>query len=97
MRKHIAFAFVQTYLWIAVIALGAILFSHWILYPNIFYDVPRSLETYKDFMVLGGPGRFHRPIGTVMVLTGIGSVILSWSVKSARYWILVSLIIVILG
>jgi hypothetical protein len=32
-----------------------------------------------------------------MVLTGIGAVVLSWSVMPARYWILGSLIIVILG
>jgi hypothetical protein len=97
MRKHIAFAFVQTYLWLALIALGAVLFSHWILYPNIFHDVPRLLETYKGFMVLGGPGHSHRPIGTLTALTGIGSVVLGWGVQPARYWILGSLIIVLLG
>src|SRR5215217_597759 len=44
-KQRIAFAFTLTYLWVMLILLGSILFDTLVLYPNIFHDVPRSLET----------------------------------------------------
>src|SRR5215216_6681420 len=55
-KQRIAFAFTLTYLWVMIILLGSILFDTLVLYPNIFHDVPRSLETAMEFMVVSGPG-----------------------------------------
>ena len=95
MTQRIAFAVILTYLWVMMILLGAILFDTLVLYPDIFYDVPRSLDTAVEFMVVRGPGDFFPPLGFLSWVTGIGSLILCWRVKSARYWILGSLIMIV--
>ncbi len=97
MRQQIAFALVLGYLWVLMILLGAILFETLILYPNIFHDVPGSLETALAFMVVRGPHDFFPLVGNLAMLTGIGSLVLGWRVKSARYWILGSVIIIFVG
>ena len=96
-RQQIAFALVLAYLWVLMILLGAILFETLILYPNIFHDVPGSLETALAFMVVRGPHDFFPLVGNLAMLTGIGSLVLGWRVKSARYWILGSVIIIFVG
>ena len=95
--QQITLAVIVAYLWMLMILLGAIVFETLILYPNIFHDVPGSLETGMAFMVVSGPGDFFPVVGMLAILTGIGSVILSWRVPTARYWILGSLIIIFVG
>ncbi len=94
-KQQIAFVFILTYLWVMMILLGAILFDTLVLYPDVFHDVPRSLETATEFMVVRGPGDFFPPLGFLSWLTGIGSLILGWRVKPARYWILGSLLLMV--
>jgi hypothetical protein len=96
-KQQIAFAFILTYLWVMMILLGGILFDTLILYPDVFHDVPRSLETAMAFMVVRGPRDFFQPVGTLAMLTGIGALILGWRVKSARYWVLGSVIVIFVG
>src|SRR6185503_13299123 len=45
-------------------------------------------------MVVRAPNDFFPPLGFFGWLTGAGSLILGWRVKSARYWILGSLIMI---
>lgn len=94
-KQQIAFALTLTYLWVMMILLGSILFDTLVLYPDIFHDVPRSLETAMEFMAVRGPGDFFPPLGLLSWLTGIGSLILGWRTKSARYWILGSIIMIV--
>jgi len=94
-RQQIAFAFVLTYLWVAMILLGAIVFDTFIVYPNVFNDVPRSLEIAMAFASARGPGDFFPPVGNLAILTGVGALILGWRVNSARYWILASVIVIV--
>ncbi len=96
-KQQIAFAFVLTHLWVLMIFLGAILFETLILYPDIFHDVPRSLETAMSFMAIRGPSDFFPPVGVFAMFTGIAFLILGWRVKSARYWILGSVSVVFVG
>jgi hypothetical protein len=56
-KQRITFALVLTYLWTLMIHLGANVFETFIIYPNIFHDVPRSLETATAFFVVRGPVR----------------------------------------
>ena len=94
-KQRIAFAVILTYLWVMMILLGSIVLETLMVYPNIFYDPPRSLETALDFMVVRAPNDFFPPLGFLSWVTGIGSLILGWRVKSARYWILGSLIMIV--
>ncbi|MFC7441568.1 hypothetical protein [Laceyella putida] len=96
-KRHIAFAFSLTQLWVLMSLLGAILCETLMIYPNIFYDIPRSFEIGMKFMVVRGPHDFFPPMGMLAMLTGVGSLIFNWRVKSARYWILGSVMIVFLG
>jgi hypothetical protein len=95
-KQQVGFALVLAYHWVLMIFLGAITFETLILYPNIFRDAPRSLEAAVAFMKIG-PADFFPPVGMLMLLTGAGSVIFSWRVKTARYWLLTSVLIVLIG
>jgi hypothetical protein len=94
-KQQIAFAFTLTYLWVMMILLGSIVLETFMVYPNIFHDAPRSLETTKEFMAVSSPGDFFPTLGFLSWLAGIGSLIFGWRVKSARYWILGSLIMIV--
>jgi uncharacterized membrane protein len=76
---------------------GAIVFETLIIYPNIFHDIPRSFETAIAFMVVKGPHDFFPPVGMGILILGILTTLLGWHVKAARYWILGSVIIIIVG
>ena len=94
-KQQIAFAVLLTYLWVMMILLGSIVLETFMVYPNIFHDAPRSLETTMEFMAVSSPGDFFPPLGFFSWLTGIGALILGWRVRSARYWILVSLTMIV--
>src|SRR4028119_1805134 len=94
-KQRIAFAVILTYLWVMMILLGSIVLDTLMVYPNIFYDPPRSLETALEFMVVRAPNDFFPPLGFLSWVTGIGSLILGWCVKSARYSILGSLSMIV--
>jgi hypothetical protein len=87
-RQQVTFAFVLAHAWVLMIFFGALVFDTLIVYPNVFYDVPRSLETAMAFAAVRGPGDFFPPLGFSSWITGIGSLLLAWRVKPARYWIL---------
>jgi hypothetical protein len=82
-RQQIAFAFALVYLWVMIL-LGSIVLETFMVYPSIFHDAPRSLETTMEFMVVRSPGDFFPPLGFLSWLTGIGALILAWRVKPAR-------------
>jgi Domain of unknown function (DUF1772) len=94
-KQRIAFAVILTYLWVMMILLGSIVLETFMVYPNIFHDAPRSLETTMEFMAVSSPGDFFPTLGFLSWLAGIGSLILGWRVKSARYWILISLVMIV--
>ncbi len=94
-RQRIAFTFALVYLWVLMILLGSIVLETFMVYPNIFHDAPRSLETTMEFMVVSSPGDFFPPLGFLSWLTGTGALILAWNVKPAWYWILGSLVMIV--
>ena len=47
----------------------------------------------ETFMVY--PNVFHDPLGLLSWVTGAGALVLGWRVKSARYWILFSLLMIV--
>jgi hypothetical protein len=47
------------------------------------------------YAAVRGPGDFFPPLGLVSWITGIGSLLLAWRVKPARYWILGSVIVIV--
>ncbi|MBX3011194.1 MAG: hypothetical protein KF832_06790 [Caldilineaceae bacterium] len=93
--KRITFGVLLIYLWVLMILLGSIVLETWMIYPNIFHDPPASFAVALDFMSVRAPSDFFPPLGFLSWVTGIVSVLLSWRVPSARYWVLGSLLMLI--
>ncbi len=49
-KRQITFAFILAYLWMLMILFGAIVFETFIVYPDIFHDIPRSFQVAMEFM-----------------------------------------------
>jgi hypothetical protein len=95
--QRIAFMLGLTHLWALMVFLGAILFVTTVLYPNIFHDIPGSLETTMAFATVRRPTDFFAPVGMIAVIAGIGFLISGWRVKAARYWVLGGVMILVIG
>lgn len=95
MRQRLAFWVIVTYLWVMMILLGAIVMETFMVYPNVFHDPPRSLELGLQFMSVRAPSDFFPPLGLLSWVSGAGALILGWRVKSARYWILLSVLMIV--
>lgn len=93
--RTVSYVVILIYLWIMMILLGSIVLETFMVYPNIFYNPPESLATGLDFMKIRAPNDFFPPLGFISWVAGLGSLILGWRVKSARYWILASLLMIV--
>jgi Domain of unknown function (DUF1772) len=95
MSQRLAFWVILAYLWVMMILLGAIVMETFMVYPNVFHDPPRSLELGLRFMSVRAPSEFFPPLGLLSWVTGVGALIVGWRVKSARYWILFSVFMIV--
>jgi hypothetical protein len=93
--RSLAFPIVTAYLWVMMILFGAIVLETFMIYPNVFSDPPLSLELAMDFMSVAGPADFFPPLGLLSWILGTAALFLCWPVKSARWWILFSLIAIL--
>ncbi|PYI53410.1 hypothetical protein [Paenibacillus flagellatus] len=83
---------VTSHLWVQWILLGSMLLNTFMVYPNIFHDIPNSLETAMDFMKVASPHTYFPPLGFISWVTGIIAVLFSWRRKNARMWIVLSVL-----
>jgi hypothetical protein len=86
---------VTAYLWVMMVLFGAIVLETFMVYPNVFADPPESLELSMKFLVVSGPSDFFPPLGFTTWVLGAGALILSWPVKTARWWIAFSLAMIV--
>ncbi|MDN4524126.1 hypothetical protein [Fictibacillus fluitans] len=93
--KRLTFLSILSHLWVQWIMLGSILADTFMLYPNIFYNVPQSLQTGMDFMKVASPHTYFPPLGAASIVTGILALALGWRFKVARYWILFSMLMIV--
>lgn len=96
MKQKLTYFFMVSYLWITFITLGAFVLEVFMVYPNIFHNMPESLEVSMDFMKAASPHTFFPPLGFASWVTGAGALILVWKQKSARRWVLGSILVMIL-
>ncbi|OIU71676.1 hypothetical protein [Rossellomorea aquimaris] len=96
MAKKVGYYSVLSHLWIQWIMLGGILLNTFMVYPNIFHNVPETLESSMDWMQIASPHTYFPPLGFVSILTGVLAGIFVWKVKPARKWVLFSLLAIIL-
>ncbi len=90
-------AIILIYAWLQIIFLGGFTIENILLYPNVFHDIPHSLEITSEFLQVTNPGSYFPILGMSVMGTGVITLILTWRMKIIRYWILGSLIIFILG
>ncbi|WRP05570.1 hypothetical protein U9J35_16855 [Rossellomorea aquimaris] len=95
MIKKLGYYSVLSHLWIQWIMLGSILLNTFMVYPNIFHNVPETLESSMEWMEVASPHTYFPPLGFVSILTGVLAAILGWKVKPARKWIILSLLAII--
>jgi hypothetical protein len=91
-KLNIAMALLLVQIAAAMIIFGAALFTAVVIYPNWFHDIPRSLEIGREFFVAKNFGGYSRPLVTLFALAGFGVLLFGWRAKSARYWILSSIL-----
>ncbi|WP_077324827.1 hypothetical protein [Virgibacillus siamensis] len=96
MLKKFTFGTVIAHLWVQWILMGSILVDTFMLYPNIFHNIPGSLELGMEFMAVASPHTYFPPLGAASILTGILALILAWNTKPARYWVLFSITMIVL-
>jgi hypothetical protein len=92
--QRLAFPVVTAYLWVMMVLFGAIVLETFMIYPNVFADPPASLELAMDFMSVSGPSDFFPPLGFLSWVLGAGALVLCWRVRSARWGIAFSLLMI---
>lgn len=95
MRLRAAYPVVIIYLWVMMILLGAIVLETFMVYPNIFHDLPQSLTLAMEFMSVSGPSDFFPPLGFLSWVAGAGALLLAWPVRPARWLIALSLLMIV--
>ncbi|SEH51061.1 hypothetical protein SAMN05192559_101916 [Halobacillus karajensis] len=96
MRDKFTFWFITGHLWIQFIMLGSMLLNTFMVYPNIFYDIPHSFEVGLTFMEVASPHTYFPPIGLMSILTGLLAFLFVWPYKKERLWVGVSMFMIIL-
>ncbi|MGH3979754.1 MAG: DUF1772 domain-containing protein [Pseudonocardiaceae bacterium] len=97
MLRRLGFSIGVLYFWSSAILFGSLLAETVLLYPNIFHDVPRSLETASTFMAAVNPGDYFPPLGMASLCLGVLAIALNWRVKAVRSWFLGAMLVVALG
>lgn len=85
------------YVWLQITIFGALISETILLYPNVFRDVPQSIDTTHEFLQVTDPGSFFPPVGTFAIAVGLVCLGLLWKWRPARYWVTASLAVFILG
>ncbi|WP_067864582.1 hypothetical protein [Nocardia shimofusensis] len=68
-----------------------------LFYPNVFHDVPHSLELTEQFMSAVGVGDVLRPMGAVLTLVALAAAAVAVRSRLARGWIAASAASLITG
>ncbi len=93
--QRFAFPVIVVYLWTMMILLGAIVLETFMVYPNIFHDPPDSLALAMEFMAVQAPNDFFPPLGFLSWVASAGALALGWHVRPARWWILLSVLMIV--
>ncbi|MFG3618937.1 hypothetical protein [Nocardia sp. NPDC047654] len=76
---------------VALFVFAAAASETWLLYPNIFRDIPDSLALTEDFMSVVAVGDVMRPLGAVMLVSALIACAVSVRYRIARRLLATSL------
>jgi uncharacterized membrane protein len=77
--------------------LGASGYESVVMAPNFAARVPESLEHIRAFFVVANPGTFFRIVAPATQVLLLVSVAVCWRRQGARWWLLGSLVILVLA
>lgn len=83
------------YCWIQTVITGALLFDTFVLYPNIFSDVPKSLSTSMAFLSHASPGSFFPPLGASSLVIGLAALWFWRGQRQVFYYFLTCFLLVV--
>jgi hypothetical protein len=95
LRERIGLFILGGFLWVMMIILGSIALETFMVYPKIFYDPPDSFRVGLEFMKVRTPHDFFPPLGFLSWVLGAASLLVGWPVRPARYWIVISLAMIV--
>ena len=75
-NETVSLLLTASFTWLLAALVGALAFDTFVLYPNIFSDVPASLERSMKFLHAGSPRTFFAPAGSLLLLVGIATLII---------------------
>lgn len=84
------------YAWLMAVFFGAVLSETTILYPNIFYNVPDSLQEGMNFLKVIGPHQFFMTLGTILITFAIITNVVNRKNRQSRKYLVSSLALLIL-
>ncbi|WP_079525860.1 hypothetical protein [Halobacillus hunanensis] len=87
---------IGSHLWVQWIMLGSILLDTFMVYPNIFHNIPHSFEVGMDFMEVASPHTYFPPLGLASIITGVFALLFGWGYKRARVWLFLSIVMIVL-
>lgn len=93
--RDAAFAVTVAYVWVTMVMLGALILETFMVYPNIFHDPPDSLILAQEFMSVSAPNTLFRPLGMLLIGSGAAALALGWTVRTARIWIALSVLMIV--
>jgi hypothetical protein len=86
---------IYAYVWATTLLFGAVLSETILLYPNIFYNVPDSLQASLEFMQVIGPGDFFPKLGSMILALGLITLIVNRRNKPAFWYLLPAFLLIV--
>jgi hypothetical protein len=86
-----------TFTWMLAALAGALLFDTFVLYPNIFSNVPSSLQCSIGFLQAGSPGMFFASAGSIVLIVGITTLVLMRKHESYFKFCLAGFLLIVCG
>jgi hypothetical protein len=79
-RRVVAMAFA----WVAMVMFGGMVVETWLIYPNVFADVPASLDRGLAFFTEVGPSAVFPRLGVATGVTGVATLVVCWRDRAVR-------------
>lgn len=76
--------------------LGATLYESVVMAPNYEREIPASVEAARQFLKKTTPAHYFRPLSPIAQLLSLGGLIASWPISAARWWLMITLGILVL-
>ena len=92
-----AVAATVAFAWVATFGFGALVVETALLYPNVFADVPASLDRAIAFLSVTAPNDVLPPLGAATIGTAAAAVALTLRRRTIRPWTIGAALTLVLG